>query len=48
MSDYDDELYAEMCQDDGIQYDNEEVKEELIKDLEISCFDCYFKKQEWQ
>ena len=38
MSDYDNELYAEMCQDDGIQYDNEEVKEELIKDLEDKLF----------
>ena len=38
MSDYDDELYAEMCKDKGIQYDNEEVKEELIKDLEDKLF----------
>ena len=38
MSDYNDELYAEMCQDDGIQYGNEEVKEELIKDLEDKLF----------
>ena len=38
MSNYNDELYAEMCQDDGIQYDNEEVKEELIKDLEDKLF----------
>lgn len=38
MNDYDDELYAEMCQDDGIQYDNEEVKEELIKDLKDKLF----------
>ena len=38
MSDYNDELYAEMCQDDDIQYDNEEVKEELIKDLENKLF----------
>lgn len=38
MSDYNDELYSEMCQDDGIQYDNEEVKEELIKDLENKLF----------
>ena len=38
MSDYNDELYAEMCQDDGIQYDNEEGKEELIKDLENKLF----------
>lgn len=38
MNDYDDELYTEMCQDNGIQYDNEEVKEELIKDLEDKLF----------
>lgn len=38
MSDCNDELYAEMCQDNGIQYDNEEVKEELIKDLEDKLF----------
>lgn len=38
MSDYNDELYAEMCQYDGIQYDNEEVKEELIKDLKDKLF----------
>ena len=38
MSDYDNELYAEMCQDEGIQYDNEEVKEELIKDLKDKLF----------
>ena len=38
MSDYSDELYAEMCQDDGIQYYNEEVKEELIKDLKDKLF----------
>lgn len=38
MNDYNDELYTEMCQDDGIQYDNEEVKEELIKDLKDKLF----------
>ena len=38
MSDYNEELYAEMFQDNGIQYDNEEVKEELIKDLENKLF----------
>ena len=38
MSDYNDELYAEMGQDDGIQYDNDEVEEELIKDLEDKLF----------
>ena len=38
MNDYDDELYAEMCKDEGIQYDNEEVKEELIKELKEKLF----------
>ena len=38
MSDYNDELYAEMCQDDGIQYDNDNVVDELIKDLEDKLF----------
>ena len=38
MSDYNDELYAEMCKDEGIQYDNEEVKEELIKELKEKLF----------
>ena len=38
MSDYNDELYAEMCKDEGIQYDNEEVKEELIKELKDRLF----------
>lgn len=33
MSDYNEELYAEMCQDDGIQYDNDNVTEELLLDL---------------
>lgn len=33
MSDYSEELYAEMCQDDGIQYDNDNVTEELLLDL---------------
>lgn len=33
MSDYNEELYAEMCQDDGIQYDNDNVTEELLSDL---------------
>lgn len=33
MSDYSEELYAEMCQDDGIQYDNDNVTEELLSDL---------------
>ena len=38
MNDYNEELYAEMCQDNGIQYDNEEVKEELIKELKEKLF----------
>ena len=38
MNDYNEELYTEMCKDKGIQYDNEEVKEELIKDLEDKLF----------
>lgn len=38
MNDYNEELYAEMCHDDGIQYDNDEVKEELIKDLKDKLF----------
>lgn len=33
MSDYSEELYAEMCQDEGIQYDNDNVTEELLSDL---------------
>ena len=33
MSDYNEELYAERCQDDGIQYDNDSVTEELLSDL---------------
>ena len=33
MSDYSEELYAEMCQDNGIQYDNDNVTEELLLDL---------------
>lgn len=33
MSDYNEELYAEMCQDNGIQYDNDNVTEELLLDL---------------
>ena len=38
MNDYNEELYAEMCQDDGIKYDNDDVEEELIKDLENKLF----------
>lgn len=30
MANYSDELYAEMLSDDGIQYDNECVTEELL------------------
>ena len=33
MSDYNEELYAEMCQDKGIQHDNDNVTEELLSDL---------------
>ena len=38
MSDYNGELYAEMCQDDVIKYDNDDVEEELLKDLENKLF----------
>ena len=31
MSDYNDELYAEMCH--GIQYDNDNVADEMLVDL---------------
>lgn len=33
MSDYNDELYAEMYQDNGIQYDNDNVADEMLDDL---------------
>ena len=33
MSDYNDELYAEMCKDNGTQYDNDNVTEEMLYDL---------------
>lgn len=33
MSKYSEELYAEMLEDDGIQYDNDEVAEELLAHL---------------
>lgn len=33
MTQYSEELYAEMLQDEGIQYDNEEVSEELMRHL---------------
>lgn len=31
LSKYSQELYEEMCQDDGIQYDNDCVAEELLE-----------------
>lgn len=37
MSDYNDELYDEMCKDNGIQYNNDNVVEEMLDEL----FDCY-------
>ena len=33
MADYSEELYQEMLQDDGIQYDTDNVAEELLEDL---------------
>ena len=33
MSNDNDELYAEMCKDNGIQYDNDNVAEEMLDDL---------------
>ena len=33
MSDYNDELYAEMCCDNGIQYDNDHVSDEMLVQL---------------
>jgi hypothetical protein len=33
MADYSQELYEEMLQDDGIQYDTDNVAEELLEDL---------------
>lgn len=33
MSDYSEELYQEMLSDDGIQYNNECVQEEMLLDL---------------
>lgn len=33
MSDYNDELYAKMRKDNGIQYDNDNVAEEMLDDL---------------
>lgn len=33
MADYSEELYQEMLQDNGIQYDTDNVAEELLEDL---------------
>ena len=33
MADYSQELYEEMLQDDGIQYDTDNVAEEMLEDL---------------
>lgn len=33
MVDYSQELYEEMLEDDGIQYDTDNVAEELLEDL---------------
>ena len=33
MSDYNDELYTEMCCDNGIQYDTDNVSDEMLVDL---------------
>lgn len=33
MSNYNDELYAEMCHDNGIQYDNDNFADEMLVDL---------------
>ena len=33
MADYSQELYEEMLQDDGIQYDADNVAEELLNDM---------------
>lgn len=33
MSDYNDELYAEMCCDNDIQYDNDNITDEMLADL---------------
>lgn len=33
MANYSEELYQEMLQDDGIQYDTDNVAEELLEDL---------------
>lgn len=33
MADYSQELYEEMLQDEGIQYDTDNVAEELLEDL---------------
>lgn len=33
MADYSEELYQEMLQDNGIQYDTDNVAEELLNDM---------------
>ena len=33
MADYSQELYEEMLQDDGIQYDTDNIAEELLNDM---------------
>ena len=33
MNNFNEELYAEMCLDEGIQYDNDDVTEELLSHL---------------
>lgn len=33
MADYSEELYQEMLQDDGIQYDTDNIAEELLDDM---------------
>lgn len=40
MSDYNDELYAEMCQDNGIQYNNDNVADKMLDNLLDDLFDC--------
>lgn len=33
MSDYNEELYAEMCQENDSQYNNDEVTDKMLDDL---------------
>lgn len=40
MSDYNEELYAEMCQDNGIQHNNDNVADEMLDNLLDDLFDC--------